>query len=153
MKKILLIAAGAAVLLAAAGGGWAVFIRAGQKHAATHASAAPKPLYFAQLADLVVSVPPDSASPASLYIQITLQFATTDQNALTAFNNLQPIIRAQIINLLMAQTAKTIMDPAQHEALSRACLAIVNQVLTSAASYTPPSPFSAAYITSLVEQS
>ncbi|MBB5373730.1 flagellar basal body-associated FliL family protein [Acidocella aromatica] len=154
MKKIILIAAGAVVLLAGGIGGTVAFLTLGHHHnAATPAAPAPpKPIYFAQLNDVVVSVPADSNDPASSYIQITLQFSTFDQNAVTTFTNLQPIIKAQVINLLMSQTAKSLTDPSTHDALSKNCLDIANTVLNSAANYTPPNPFTAAYITNLVEQ-
>ncbi|MCB5945814.1 flagellar basal body-associated protein FliL [Acidocella sp. KAb 2-4] len=154
MKKIIIIAAGTVVLLGAAIGGTVAYFTLGQhKETAAHpAPPPPKPIYFAALNDLVVSVPADSNDPTSAYIQITLQFSTFDQNAVTTFTNLQPIIKAQIINLLMAQTAKSLTDPSTHDALSKHCLDIANQVLNTSANYTPPNPFTAAYITNLVEQ-
>lgn len=156
MKKIILIAAGAVVLLGGGIGGTVAFLTMGH-HASSPAKAAPppkpKPIYFAQLGDVVVSVPADdSDGAATTYVQITLQFSTFDQNAVTTFTNLQPIIKAQIINLLMAQTAKALIDPSTHAALAKHCLDISNQVLNASANYTPPNPFTAAYITNLVEQ-
>jgi flagellar basal body-associated protein FliL len=155
MKKIILIAAGAVVLLGGGIGGTVAFLTMGH-HAGGPAKAAPpppKPIYFAQLGDVVVSVPADgSDGAATTYVQITLQFSTFDQNAVTTFTNLQPIIKAQIINLLMAQTAKALVDPNTHAALAKDCLDISNQVLDASANYTPPNPFTAAYITNLVEQ-
>lgn len=154
MKKIILIAVGAVVLLAGGIGGTVAFLTMGHhNNAATPAAPPPpKPIYFAQLDDIVVSVPADTNDSTGSYIQITLQFSTFDQKAVTTFTNLQPIVKAQIINMLMAQTAKSLITPSTHDALSKHCLDIANKVLNANANYTPPNPFTAAYITNLVEQ-
>lgn len=154
MKKIILIAAGAVVLLVGGVGGTIAFLTLGHHNNAATPTAPPppKPIYFAQLNDVVVSVPADTNDSTSSYIQITLQFSTFDQNAVTTFTNLQPIIKAQIISLLMSKTAKSLTDPSTHDTLSKNCLDIANKVLNTSASYTPPNPFTAAYITNLVEQ-
>ena len=154
MKKIIIICIGALVLIGAGIGGTFAFLsmRHHNASAANAATPALKPIYFAQLADVVVSVPADSNSPPNTYIDITLQFSTFDQNAVTTFTNLQPIIKAQVINLLMAQTGKSFTDPSTHDALIKNCLDIANQVLNARANYTPPNPFTGAYITNLVEQ-
>jgi flagellar basal body-associated protein FliL len=152
MKKIILIAAAAIILLG--GGIGATFYLLAKPHAgaAAHKPPPPKPIYFAELADLVVTVPADTGDSTSTYIQISLQFSTFDTNAVTEFSNLEPIIKAQIIELLMSKTAKSLMDPTTHDALSKSCLAISNKVLNQAANYAPPNPFTATYITNLVEQ-
>lgn len=151
MKKIILIAGVAVVLL---GGGGAAYVLLGHSHsaAAAHKPPPPKPILFADLSDLVITVPADTGDSTAAYIQISLQFATTEPGAVTAFANLQPIVKAQIITLLMGKTAKALMDPATHDALSKSCLAIANTVLDKSAGFTPKSPFSAVYITNLVEQ-
>ncbi len=150
MKKIILIAVTAVVLLGGGIGG--VFAYLSLHHPKQAAKTLPKPIYFAQLGDIVVTVPADTSDPTSTYVQITLQFSSFDTNALTSFDNLQPIIKSQVIALLMEKSAKELMDPATHDALSKSCLTIANQVLNKAANYTPPNPFTAAYITNLVEQ-
>lgn len=153
MKKIILIAAGAVLVLGGGIGGTIAIMGLGRPAAAAQAAKPPpRPIFFAELADLVVSVPADANDAAPAYVQITLQFSTLDNHAVTSFGTLQPIIKAQIIALLMGQTAKALMDPATHDALTTQCQGIVNKVLDSAAGYTPPDPFTAAYITSLVEQ-
>ncbi len=152
-KKILIIAAAAVIVLGAGAGG--TFMLLSPHHAGPPKPAPPpppKPIYFAELADLVVSVPSDSTDSTPSYIQITLQFASFDPNAVTTFTNLLPIIRAQIITLLMGGTAKSLMNTSTHDALCKSSLAIANQVLDKSANYTPPNPFNAVYITNLVEQ-
>lgn len=151
MKKIILIAVVAVILLGGGIGGAFLFL------SAQHAGAAakpppPKPIYFANLTDLVVTVPADTGDSTPTYVQITLEFSSFDTNAVTTFGNLTPIIKAQVIDLLMTKTAKSLFDPATHDALSQSFLLIANQVLNKAANYTPPNPFTAAYITNLVEQ-
>jgi flagellar basal body-associated protein FliL len=153
MKKIILIAAGAAVVLSC-GIGTAAYLT--MSHHSTKTAKAvpapPKPIYFAQLADIVVSVPTDTNDSSNAYVQMTIQFSTFDQNAVTTFTNLEPIIKSQIISLLMAQTAKSLIDPGTHAALTKQCLDISNHVLNASANYNPPNPFTAGYITNLVEQ-
>jgi flagellar basal body-associated protein FliL len=153
VKKIILIAVVAVVLLG--GGIGSVFVFLSMHHSSTAANSAPPPpklIYFAELADLVITVPADSGDATPTYVQMTLQFSTFDTNAVTVFTNLQPIIKAEIIELLMGKTAKSLMDPSTHNELNKACLGITNQVLNKAANYTPPNPFTAGYITNLVEQ-
>ena|ERR1700757_4607538 len=151
MKKMILIAVIAVVLLGGGIGGTMVFLSM-HRAPAKHLPLPPKPIVFAQLNNLVITVPADTGDSTSTYVQITLQFATIDPNAVTSFNNLQPIITSQVIALLMARTAKSLMDPSTHDTLSKACLGIANAVLNKAAGYTPPNPFTAAYITNIVEQ-
>lgn len=154
MKKIILIAIAAVVLLGGGIGGTFAYLSMHRAavQAARHKPPAPKPIYFAQLSDLVITVPADTGDSTSAFVQITIQFSSFDQNAVTVFGTLQPIIKSQVIEMLMSKTAKSIMDPTTHDDLSKACLTIANQVLNKAANYTPPNPFTAAYITNLVEQ-
>jgi flagellar basal body-associated protein FliL len=153
MKKFILIATAVVILLGGGIGGTFMYLSV-HRAAAAHKALLPPPksIYFAQLADLVITVPADTGDSTSTYVQITLQFSSFDPNAVTSFDNLQPIIRSQVIALLMSKTAKSLMDPSTHEDLSKSCLTIANQVLNKSANYTPPSPFTAAYITNLVEQ-
>jgi flagellar basal body-associated protein FliL len=152
MKKIILIAVVAIVLLGGGIGGAFFYLSAHHEIEAHKPPPPPKPIYFAQLADLVVTVPADTGDSTSAYVQITLQFSSLDPDAVTDFGNLQPIVKSQIISLLMTKTAKSLMDPSTHDDLTKTCLGIANQVLNKSADYTPPNPFTAAYITNLVEQ-
>jgi flagellar basal body-associated protein FliL len=152
MKKIILIAVVAVVLLGGGIGGTFFYLSMHHAKTASKLPPPPKPIYFAQLADMVVTVPADTGDSTSTYVQITLQFSSFDTNAVTDFTNLQPIIKSQIIALLMSKTAKQLMDPSTHDDLTKSSLTITNQVLNKAANYTPPNPFTAAYITNLVEQ-
>jgi flagellar basal body-associated protein FliL len=120
--------------------------------AAAAVKPAPKPIMFADISDIMVSIPPTAGAPATAYLQFAVQFATTDPNALIVFAQLQPIIKADIINLLMNETSGSLQDPQTRADLIKNCLEISNDVLDQKANYTPASPFSAAYITNLVVQ-
>jgi flagellar basal body-associated protein FliL len=112
----------------------------------------PKQIYFADLSDITVSIPPDSGEPATSYVEFGIQFSTYDQNALTTFDEMQPIIKSDIINLLMNETSRGLQDPQTRADLLKSCLDISNTVMAHSANYPPPPPFSAAYITDLVVQ-
>jgi len=154
MKKLIII--GVAAILLLGGGGAAAYFLLLAPHAKQTAAKPPppkpKPLLFAELSDLVASIPPDTGQPASSYMSMSIQFATTDAAAPAAFTGIAPIAKAAVISLMLAQTAKTITDPTTRAALAAACLKAVNQALTQNANYTPPNPFTAAYITNLVVQ-
>jgi flagellar basal body-associated protein FliL len=120
--------------------------------AAAPVKAPPKPIVFADISDIMVSIPPTAGAPATSYLQFAVQFATTDPNALVVFAQLQPIIKADIINLLMNETGSSLQDPQTRTDLMKNCLDISNDVLDQKANYAPPSPFTAAYITNLVVQ-
>lgn len=170
MKKII-IALVALLVLLGAGGGGAYFYFVKMKHPEKKVAVVvpPKPIIFAQMNNLVVSVPttaPTAANSASnssdstdaggssnqAFIQLSIQFATTDPKAIDGFNALLPIIQAEIVNLLMKQTATQLMDPNTHNKLSLSLLAIANGVLNKNQSFNPPNPFTAAYITNIVQQ-
>lgn len=167
MKKII-IALVAILVLAGAGGGGAYFYLFKMKHHEQPAKALPpKPIIFAQISNLVVSVPAAAATGGSsdgsdssggssssnqAFIEISIQFATTDPKAVDGFNALLPIIQAEIVTTLMKQTATQLMDPNTHAKLSVAFLAIANGVLNKNQNFTPPNPFTAAYITNIVQQ-
>ena len=151
-KKIIIIAAAAALVLLGGGGGGVAYLYM-KHHAGPHKPPPPKPILFANLDGLVVSVPSDSSDQANqAYVQISVEFASTDAKALASFSALQPIIKAETISLLMLQNAKQLMNPSTHPALVKSCLSIANQVLDKSAAFTPPDPFTAAYITNIVEQ-
>ncbi len=114
--------------------------------------AAPKPILFAAVANVVVSVPDNTGDPPSAFVQFAVEFATTDPDALTAFAGVQPIIKSQIITLLMNETGASLQNAANRASLTQNCLKDANEVLAHSASYTAPRAFTAAYITNLVVQ-
>ncbi len=154
MKKLIII--GVAALLLLGGGGAAAYFLLLAPHAKTATAKPsppkPKPLLFSELIDLVASIPPDTGQPASSYLSMSIQFSTTDPAAPAAFTGIVPIIKSEIITLMLNQTGKTVSDPAARQALLAASLAAVNQALTKTVDYTPANPFTAAYITNLVVQ-
>ena len=115
-------------------------------------AAPPKPLYFANLTDVTVSIPPETGAAATSYVDFSIQISTYDQNALVPFEELQPIIKAAIITLLMNETSQSLQDPQTRVDLTKGCLHIANEVLDRNASFSPADPFGSAYITNLVVQ-
>jgi flagellar basal body-associated protein FliL len=157
-----LVTAGIIVVALAAGAG-AMFgvMHFMQMNSAAHAhdvamkpkdDAHPKPILFADLSDVVVSIPPQTGAPATSYVQIGLQFSTHDAQALANFTTLQPIIKAQVINLLMSETSASLQNPVTRTALIQNCLIVANSVLAQNGGNSGAKPFDAAYITNLVVQ-
>ena len=114
-------------------------------------NAHPKPIFFADLANIVVSIPPQAGAPATSYVQIGMQFSTHDQKAVDSFNTLEPIIQSQVINLLMSETSSALQTPAARAELIQDSLNVANDVLAKNAGNSDK-PFEAAYITNLVVQ-
>ena len=151
MKKILLFAGIGVVVLGAAGGGFAYFTLLHHKPAKAVA-AAPKPILFATLPDIVVSIPDNTGDPPSAFVQFAVEFSTTDPKAVAAFGGVAPIIKSQIINLLMNETGAALQSPANRATLTKNCLNVADDVVAHSAGYIAPNPFTAAYITNLVVQ-
>jgi len=116
------------------------------------ADTASRQIYFADLSNITVSIPPQANAPATSYVEFGIQFSTYDQNALTRFTTLEPIIKAEIINLLMSKSSAELQDPKVRSDLIQNCLDISNDVLVKNGAATAPPPFNAAYITNLVIQ-
>ncbi len=153
LKKILIFGGIALVVLGGGIGGAVIFLHHGKsKTADVKQVVPPKPLLFAELDNVVVSIPADVGQPATSYVQFGIQFATTDPDAVTAFTSLLPIVKADVINLVMNETQKTLQDPATRTKLAANCLAISNQVIEKNTDLKPANPFTAAYITNLVVQ-
>lgn len=154
MKKIIIALVAVLILLILGGGGaYYYFFKMRHNTEKTVSLPPPKPIMFAQIGNLVVSVP-TSANDTSdqVFIELSVQFATTDTKAIASFNDLLPIIQAEMVNLLMKQTAVQLMNPNTHAQLSTEFLTIVNGVLSKAQDFHPVNPFTAAYITNIVQQ-
>lgn len=126
----------------------------GKSAGATAAAPAPppKPIFFADLSNIVVSIPPQAGQPATSYVEFDMQFSTYDSAALTSFATYQPIIKADIINLLMNETGDQLQDPKIRTGLIQNCLNISNDVLKQNGVTAQSPAFAAAYITNLVIQ-
>jgi len=116
------------------------------------AAAASRQIYFADLSDITVSIPPQAGAPATSYVEFGIQFSTYDPNAVTRFTTLDPIIKAEIIDLLMSKTSTALQDQNVRSDLIQNCLNISNDVLVKNGAVNAPPPFNAAYITNLVIQ-
>lgn len=153
MKKIIIVLVAVLVVLGAAGGGAYFYFFKMNHHEKTVTAPPPKPIIFAQLTNLVVSVPANSSNPSNqAFIQLSVQFSTVDPKAIDSFNNLLPIIQSEVVSLLMKKTAAQLMDPSTHNQLSLDLLSIANDVLNKKQDFKPKNPFSAAYITNIVQQ-
>lgn len=154
MKKILIAVIAVIVLLCGGGGAAYYFLVYNHKDGGkTVKIEKPKPILFAEISNLVVSVPKSATDLSDqVYVQMSIQFATTDKKAPASFTTMLPIIQSKMLTLLMQQNADQLMNPKNHNALSKNLLSVVNQVLDKSAGFTPQNPFSAAYITNIVEQ-
>jgi flagellar basal body-associated protein FliL len=159
MAKILPIIAAAVVsLLVGISGTFGLMQVLHGAHPAASAAAAvpPKPVvktvYYASLSDVTVSVPPEPGQPATSYVLFSAKFATTDQSALLVFDEMQPVIKSSIITRLMNETTQSLQSQQTRNDLMASCLNIVNYVLNKNGGFTPPNPFTAAYIANLVTQ-
>lgn len=131
MLKILLIAGAILLALVAGVGGTFGVMQMSHHGPAAVAMASPvaplpppkpvaKPLYFATLSDITVSIPPQAGAAATSYVDFSVQMSTYDEGALVVFEELQPIIKAAIITLLMNETSQTLQftEPGRsHEGL------------------------------------
>lgn len=116
------------------------------------APAKAKPIFFSDLPGIIVSIPPQAGMASTSYVDIDMQFATYDQKALADFTTLQPIIKAEIISLLMNQTSSDLQDAGVRAKVIASCLEIANSVLKKNGMANGAVPFTAAYITNLVIQ-
>jgi flagellar basal body-associated protein FliL len=99
-----------------------------------------------------VSIPPDQGSPPTSFVQVGVQFSTYDQTAVASFAALQPIIKADIIGLMMSETGNGLADSKTRDSIAQSCLSISNKVLAANGNFKTTPAFSAAYITNLVVQ-
>ncbi|MCB8874900.1 flagellar basal body-associated FliL family protein [Acidisoma silvae] len=162
MRKILVTAAVALVSLLVGIGGtlgvtqWLFHAppAAGNAQAAIRKPEKPviKPTFFASLADVTVSIPPQPGLPATSYVVFSVKFATNDQAALVAFDEMQPVIKSAIITRLLNETTQSLQSQQSRTELMTGTLSIVNNILNKNLRYNPPNPFTAAYIANLVTQ-
>jgi flagellar basal body-associated protein FliL len=121
-------------------------------HAATQAPQKAAPIFFAQLDDITVSMPPEAGQPADSYVDIGIQFSTHDQKAVDAFTTLEPIVKANVLALMMAQNTQGLQSEPARSAIIAQCLDIANNVVEKNANY-QTAPFINGYITNLMVQS
>lgn len=120
-------------------------------HAATPTKKA-SPIFFAPLDDITVSIPAAAGEPADSYVDVGIQFATHDQKAVDAFTALEPIVKANVLALLMAQSTAGLQSEPSRSAIISQCLEIANNVVEKNANY-QSAPFIGGYITNLMVQS
>jgi len=123
--------------------------------ASAHAETPPQksgPILFAPLDDITVSIPPAAGEPPDSYVDIGIQFATHDQKAVDAFTALEPIVKANVLALLMAQNTESLQSEPDRSAIIAKCLDIANSVVEKNANY-QSAPFIGGYVTNLMVQS
>lgn len=164
MKKILLFGGVVVIsLLIGAGATFGVmtFLHSTPKSpagpaAAPHVQAAkpkPKPIIFAELADVTVSLPPESGAPATSYVTLSMKFQTDNPAVLVSYAEVEPIIKADIITRLMNETTASLQGQANRNDFIRGALTIANTVIHEDGNLpSQDNAFSAAYITNLVTQ-
>lgn len=151
MKKIIIALIITIILICCAGG--AVFYFRDHNHNDNKHTEKRQPILFAQITNLVVSVPQSSENQSNqVYIELSVQFACTNPKAIVIFDNLLPIIQSKMVSMLMQKSAAQLMDPKTHQDLSKNLLFIANNVLENEGGFSPVVPFSSAYITNIVEQ-
>ncbi|HQT63578.1 MAG: hypothetical protein B7Z75_07000 [Acidocella sp. 20-57-95] len=153
--KILIIAVVMLVVTAALAIGAFIFLhRSGGPNppAAVAAQSTPKPLFFTDILDITVSLPPAAALPPTAFVQLGLQFSTYDPGVIAQYSQVQPIIKANIISLLMTETSNSLAEPQVRDDFVQKCLVMANQVLAKTSAAKTKAPFTAAYITNLVFQ-
>jgi hypothetical protein len=97
-------------------------------------------------------MPPAVGEPVDSYVDIRIQFATHDQKAVDAFTALEPIVKANVLALLMAQSTAGLQSDPFRSAIIAQCLQIANATVEKNANYQAP-PFINGYITNLMVQS
>ncbi|MCE5359607.1 flagellar basal body-associated FliL family protein [Candidatus Igneacidithiobacillus taiwanensis] len=157
-KKLLLLGIIAVLLLIIiAAGAWWFLLRS---------TAAPSPeqlaaqraqqTKFIDLGSLVTNL--QSSDGATHYIQVDVQLKTYDPNIAEKIKSYMPQIRSQILQLLAAQQADKVSDPAVRAQLLEKIKEVVNQVLQSDGGILPTTeksgspPIVAAYFSSFVVQ-
>lgn len=164
MRLALIIIAACVVILAFVGGGAFYYFEMRPDPAAqAENKPAPKP-QFVSLKPLVVNLrTPDQGqgqgqfpmrmSSGSTYLQVGFQFSTTDAGAISAFDDMRPAIRGNVLDLLLQQSADVITSHSKRQQMKDAVLKVVNQTVTSAgADNADGATFSKVYVTRFVTQ-
>lgn len=160
MRKLLVIGGALLLVGTGAGGGLAYYKLWDHRdgHAVASKPSLPKPVFFASLNDVIVSVPATTPSsdddgdpPSQAFVQFGIEFQTEDATQVTNFSTVEPVIKSGVMQLLEQQNGQSINVPSTQVGIEKGCLALVNSILQSR-HYSQKAPFNAAYITSLVVQ-
>jgi flagellar basal body-associated protein FliL len=163
MTKTILIVIGALVGVAMLAGdglaGWLLLTR--QDNSKTRVAAvgavkpAPQPhgmLHFAELDKFVVSLANGGDSGPS-YAQVNLSFSSYDTQALKAFDEMRPMIKAAVISSIMANADKVATgSSAARKVIIADALAAANAIVTQQDPKIGSQPFVGAFLTDFVLQ-
>ncbi len=134
MTMILLIVLIVLVLIVGGVGAWFFMSKGGKSEGAAEshepASKELKPLkYQTMVPEFIVNFGPGSKVR---YLQIDLQIATRDEEALKVVNTYRPVIRNDILVLLSGMSFEQLKDRAGKERLQRKLLNVINKVVVEA---------------------
>jgi len=154
--KLIVIIAVAVVALLAAGGGAYYFLKVRRaRPGAVATKLQPKKKLFVSLKPLVVSINkkgklglPDQ----STYLQVGFQFETVHDKARTAFKDLRPAIRGNVLALLLNLSPEVLHSQAVRDRMKKHVLQTVNQTLYSNQPDVGHDAFDRVYVTRFVTQ-
>lgn len=162
MMKILLIGVGVLLGIAMlAGDGLAAWLFLTRHDAAPEVAAAkpaapeakpPGPLHFAELDKFVVSLATNSESGAS-YAQVNLSFSSYNEQAVKAFEDVRPMIKAAVVSSIMAHADKVATGSSDaREIIIADALSAANSIVAQQDPKIGPKPFVGAFLTDFVLQ-
>jgi flagellar basal body-associated protein FliL len=163
MMKIVLIAVGVLlgiVMLAGDGlAAWLFLTRQGDAQqpaaakAITPAAKPPGPLHFAELEKFVVSLATASESGGHSYAQVNLSFSSYNEDAVKAFDDVRPMIKAAVVSSIMAHADKVATGSTEaREMIIAEALAAANSIVAQQDPKMGQRPFAGAFLTDFVLQ-
>ena len=162
MMKILLIGVGLLLGIAMlAGDGLAAWLFLTRQDSVQHVAAAkptgpeakpPGPLHFAELDKFVVSLATNAESGAT-YAQVNLSFSSYNEQAVKAFDDVRPMIKAAVVSSIMAHSDKVATGSSDaREIIIADALAAANSIVVQQDPKIGPKPFVGAFLTDFVLQ-
>jgi len=163
MKKTLLIGVGVLLGIAMLAGdglaGWLLLTRqdgvqqlAAAKQAGPEAKPPPGPLHFAELDKFVVSLATNADSGAT-YAQVNLSFSSYNEQAVKAFDDVRPMIKAAVVSSIMAHADKVATGSSDaREIIIADALSAANSIVVQQDPKIGPRPFVGAFLTDFVLQ-
>ncbi len=127
------------ILLVLIFGGVAAWLLLGNDDSSSSSDDADKPLlplsYLTLVPEFIINFGPASKVR---YLQVDLQIASRDEDALKTVNTYRPVLRNDILVLLSGQTFNDLKDRPGKEALQKKLLNTINKVVLSAGKTSEP---------------
>lgn len=112
----------------------------------------PGPLHFAELDKFVVSLATNADSGAT-YAQVNLSFSSYNEQAVKAFDDVRPMIKAAVVSSIMAHSDKVATGSSDaREIIIADALAAANSIVVQQDPKIGPKPFVGAFLTDFVLQ-